>query len=274
TRITDSLRNKLNDVETNGIGVLASQKKDDKKPNRPEDPVEEGTELVLRNMNTGEEKRFKLVTDYLFSENGNVLVIETSKKNGDAASKAAVSWINLGNGKMETVLKGFNDAKSFAFDETGSQLAFVAERDSALKALRKYYKLWYYTPGMDSAIVRADRNTAGVTKGLTVNDFANIQFSKDGNKLFFQLAQIRPVKDTTLVDFETARMDIWHYNDDYIQPQQLVQLTNELQRSYKAVLNGNEDKVIQLGGEDAENILLPDDNNGEYVLATSTKGNR
>ena len=274
TRITDSLRNKLNEVKTNGIGALASQKKDDKKPNRPEDPVEEGTDLVLRNMNTGDEKRFKLVTDYLFSENGNVLVIETSKKNGDAASKAAISWMNLGNGKMETVLKGFNDAKSFAFDETGSQLAFVAERDSALKALRKYYKLWYYTPGMDSAIMRADRNTAGVAKGLTVNDFANIQFSKDGNKLFFQLAQIRPVKDTTLVDFETARMDIWHYNDDYIQPQQLKQLEQELRRGYTAVLMKGANKVVQVGAEDAENIALVDEGNADYVLGVSSKGNR
>src|SRR6185295_18799274 len=79
-RIADSLRNKLNEVKTNGIGVLASQKKDEKKSTKPEDPVEEGTELVLRNLNTGEEKRFKLVTEYLFSETGNAFLVETSKK--------------------------------------------------------------------------------------------------------------------------------------------------------------------------------------------------
>jgi len=273
-RIADSLRNKLNEVKTNGIGVLATQKKDEKKSTKPDDPIEEGTELVLRNLNTGEEKRFKLVTEYLFSETGNVLLIETSKKNGDALSNASIVWMNMQNGKSDTVLKRFNDAKSFAFDEAGSQLAFVAERDSSLKSLRKYYKLWYYAPGMDSAKLRADRNTAGVAKGMTVNDFANIQFSKDGNKLFFQLAPIRPVKDTTLVDFETARMDIWHYNDDYIQPQQLRQVEQELRRGYTAVLVKGSDNVVQLGGEDAENIALVDEGNADYVLASSSKGNR
>ncbi len=270
-RIADSLRNKLNEVKTNGIGVLASQKKDEKKTAKPEDPVEEGTELVLRNLNTGEEKRFKLVTDYLFTETGNAFVIETSKKNGDAGSKASIVWMNPANGESKTVLKGFNDAKSFAFDESGSQLAFVAERDSAIKSLRKYYKLWYYAPGMDSARLRVDRNTAGVTKGMTVNDFANIQFSKDGNKLFFQLAPIRPIKDTTLVDFETARMDIWHYNDDYIQPQQLRQVEQELRRGYAAVLLKGGADVVQLGGEDAENIALVDEGNADYVLGSSSK---
>ena len=273
-RIADSLRNKLNEVKTNGIAVLASQKKEEKKTSKPEDPVEEGTELVLRNLITGEEKRFKLVSEYLFSETGNAFVIETSRKNGDAASKASIVWMNMLSGKVDTVLKQFNEAKSFAFDEAGSQLAFVAERDSSVKSLRKYYKLWYYTPGMDSAKMRVDRSTTGVAKGMTVNDFANIQFSRDGNKLYFQLAPIRPVKDTNLVDFETARMDIWHYNDDYIQPQQLRQAEQELRRGYTAVVVKGSDNVLQLGGEGAENIALVDEGNAEYVLATSNRGNR
>ncbi len=274
TRITDSLRNKLNEVKMNGIGVLAAQKKVEKKSAKPEDPAEEGTELVLRNLNTGEEKSFKLVTDYLFTETGNAFLIETSRKNGDAASRASILWMNMSTGKVDTVLKVFNDAKSFAFDEVGSQLAFVAERDSSVKSLRKFYKLWYFTPGMDSARLRADRSTQGVMKEMTVNDFANIRFGKDGNKLFFQLAPIRPVKDTNLVDFETARMDIWHYNDDYLQPQQLRQLEQELRRGYTAALVKGSDKVTQLGWDDAENVTLVDEGNADYVLATSTKGNR
>ena len=274
TKIADSLRNKLNEVKTSGIAVLTPQKKEEKKSTKPEDPVEEGTELVLRNLNTGEEKRFKLVTDYLFSETGNAMIVETSRKNGDANSKAALLWMNMASGKLDTVLRVFNDVKSFAFDEAGSQLAFVAERDSSLKSLRKYYKLWYYTPGLDSAQLRVDRSTAGVAKGMTVNDFANIQFSRDGNKLFFQLAPIRPIKDTNLVEFETARMDIWHYNDDYLQPQQLRQLEQELRRGFTAVLLKGDNKIVQLGGEDAENVTLVDEGNADYVLATSNRGNR
>ena len=36
--------------------------------------------------------------------------------------------------------------------DDGSQVAYVAERDAKPKDLEKYYKLWYFKEGMDSAI--------------------------------------------------------------------------------------------------------------------------
>ncbi|HKP31973.1 MAG TPA: prolyl oligopeptidase family serine peptidase, partial [Chitinophagaceae bacterium] len=273
-RVADSLTAKVNEAKTKGLTALQVPKKEEKKASRPEDPVEEGTDLVVRNLLTGEEKKYKLVTDYLFSKKGNTLVIETSKKNGDTLSKANVIWVSTASGKVDTIFRKFNDAKSFSLDEEGTQLAFVAERDSVAKALRKFYKLYYYSIGQDSAKLRVDRSTAGIANGLTVNDFANIQFSKDGSKMFFQVAPIRPIKDTNLVDFETARLDIWHYNDDYLQPQQLRQVDQELRRGFMAVLEKGSDKVIQLGDEDVENVTLVNEGNADYVLANTTKGAR
>jgi dienelactone hydrolase len=272
SRVADSLRNKANEAKTTGLAALKAPKKEAKP--KPGEPVEEGTELVLRNLYTGEEKKFPLVSDYYFSKPGNAFIITTSRSNADTGKKAAIVWYNTSNGKADTIFRGFNNAKSFALDEAGAQLAFIAERDSSTKALQKFYKLYYYRAGMDSARMRVDRNSTGIRNGLTLSETSAPEFSQNGQKLFFGLMPIRKPKDTTLVDFETARLDIWHYNDDYLQPQQLVQLPIELQRSYKAVLNGNEDKVIQLGSEDAENIILADDKNADYVLATTTKGNR
>jgi dienelactone hydrolase len=271
-RVADSLRNKANEAKKTGLAALKTPKKDAK--SKPGEPVEEGADLVLRNLYTGEEKKFPLVSDYYFSKPGNAFIIETTRSNADTLKKAAIVWYNTFTGKADTISRGFNTAKSFALDEAGSQLAFIAERDSSTKALQKFYKLYYYRTGMDSARMRADRNTTGIRNGLTLSETSVPEFSQNGQKLFFGLMPIRKPKDTTLVDFETARLDIWHYNDDYLQPQQLVQLNTELQRSYKAVLNGNDDKVIQLGAEDAENIILADDKNADYVLATTTKGNR
>ncbi|OQP63221.1 hypothetical protein A3860_25360 [Niastella vici] len=271
-RVVDSLRNKVNDAKINGLAVLKASKKEGRA--KTGEPVEEGTELVLRNLFTGEEKQFLLVNDYYFSKPGNTCIIETTRSNADTLKKASIIWYSLSNGKTDTVLRGFNDAKNFKLDETGNQLAFIAERDSSTKALQKFYKLWYYRPGMDSARLRVDRNTTGMAKGLTVSDAFVPEFSRNGQKLYFGLMPIRKPKDTSLVDFETARLDIWHYNDDYLQPQQLVQLNTELQRSFRAVLNGDENKVIQLGAEDAEAVFTADEGNADRVMAASTKGNR
>jgi hypothetical protein len=47
--------------------------------------------------------------------------------------------------------------RTFSFSEDGSQLAFVAERDAKPKELQKFYKLWYYKIGMDTASMIADK---------------------------------------------------------------------------------------------------------------------
>ncbi|HBG53622.1 MAG TPA: hypothetical protein DDW70_05375, partial [Rikenellaceae bacterium] len=44
-------------------------------------------------------------------------------------------------------------------------------------------------------------------------------------------------KDTTIISSEVARLDIWHYRDNYIQPQQLQNLTRELKKSYMCVMD-------------------------------------
>jgi dipeptidyl aminopeptidase/acylaminoacyl peptidase len=274
-RVADSLRNKTKEAKQKGLAVLNAAKKENKiVPKADADKIEEGTELVVRNLNTGIDKKFKLVTEYYFSKNGNTLVIETSAKNNDSLTKATVLWMDLATGKTDTIFKKFNDAKNYALNEEGNQLAFVAEKDSAVKALTKFYKLYYYKPGADTAAILAEKNTVGMKLGTTISENANLIFSKDGKKLFFGTANIKAPKDTTLIDFELARLDVWHYNDDYLQPQQLKQLDNELKRSYTAVTIPGENKIVQLGAEDAERISLVNEGNADWVLAISTKGNR
>jgi len=270
-RVADSLKLKANEAKTKGLGVLQPVR-----PPRPaarpaEDPVEEGTELVVRNTTTGEERKFKLVSDYYFSKKGNALLIETTKKNGDSLTKATVLWMNTATGKIDTVMKGFNDAKNFAMDEEGNQLAFVAERDSVAKALKKFYKLWYYKAGSSEAVLKVDRKTNGVKDGFTVSpDYSN-KFSKNGNRLFIGLSPIRQPRDTNLVDFETARLDIWHYNDPELQPQQLLQVSNEFRRSYLTVFHGDASEVTLLANETLERVVTTDEDDADVALGYDSK---
>ncbi len=233
-----------------------------------------GSDLVIRNLETKKEQIFRSVSDYLFDKKGTKLLIETAKNIKDSNSSSMVMLYNLSNQKTDTISKGLNDSKNFIFDEEGYQLAFVAERDSSAMALQKFYKLWYYTNGQDSATLIAEKNAVGMKVGSTVSENAILTFSKDGHKLFFGTAAIAAPKDTTLVDFEMAKLDIWNYKDDYLQPQQLKQLPNELKRSYTAVINLGQNKIVQLGDEDAERVTLVNEGNASWVLAETNNGNR
>ena len=234
-RVADSIRNKANLAKTNGLSVLQPARGSRPAVRPPAEPVEEGTELVLRNLSTGEERRFTVVKDYFVNKTGDVLLIETTRKSNDESVAASVVKLNLKNNTSATVFKKFNEAKSYRMDEAGTQVAFVAERDSSSKALQKFFKLYYYKDGMDSARLLADKTTKGLPADWTISDNpGSITFSKSGNRLFLGTLPIWPVKDTTVPEIDRVNVDIWHYNDDYIQPMQLRNVNNELRRSYTA----------------------------------------
>ncbi|MBV9989144.1 MAG: S9 family peptidase [Chitinophagaceae bacterium] len=272
-RVADSIRNKVNDVKTRGLSVLR-QRRDAPPAVRNEDPVEEGTDLVLRNLQTGQEFTIKLVSEYFFNKKGNVLLYETTRKTGDNSVKAAVARMDLATHAITTIFKGFNDAKGYRMDEEGTQVAFVAERDSSSKALQKFYKLYYYKTGADSAMLIADRNTKGLATNWNVSENSTISFSKSGQRLFAGTAAILPPKDTSLPDFERVSVDVWHYNDDYIQPQQLKTLDNDLRRNYAARVDLANKQLVQLVNDKYRNLIQTKEGDGDMFYAVSDYGKR
>lgn len=233
-----------------------------------------GTDLVLRKMENGSEKIFKNVLEYYFDKKGHKLLIETAKNPRDSLSKPMVLVHNLRIGITDTLSRGGNDFKNFAFSEDGTQVAYVAERDSSSKALQKYYKLWYFKEGMDSAKLLVDKNNVGMKIGMTVSENGIPSFSKSGKRLFFGVAPIQPPRDTTLVDFETARLDIWHYKDDYLQTTQLSRLQNELRRNYLTVYHFETGTLKQLANPVLPNVIQTNEGDGETFIGVTDFGRR
>lgn len=240
----------------------------------PNKRIEEGTELLLQNLQTGEKKNFPFVNEFTFDKTGTKLVLEITPNKKDSASQLEVFLYDLTTGKGKTIFRKANDIKSYSFDDSGNNLAFIAERDSSSKSLQKFYKLYHFRTGQDSAILRADRYNAGMPKGFTVSESPNLNFSKSGSRLFFGTTPIKSPKDTTLVDFELARLDVWHYADDYLQPQQLKQAGMESNRSYLAVLNSGADALVQLGNTDLESAQPVNEGEADFVLASTNKPGR
>lgn len=233
-----------------------------------------GTELVLRNLLNGEEKSFTRVLDFSFSKNGEKLLLELSGDAGDSLSKPAVVLYNIKNGYEQVLSKGGNDFKGFVFSADGEQLAWLAERDARPKELQKFYKLWYYKTGLDSAVMLVDKNTVGMKLGNTVSEYGTLSFSKSGNRLFFGTAAIQPPKDTSLVDTDLAKLDIWHYKDDYLQPQQLLNLQRSLQASYMAVFHLDKQELVQLGNEELPVIYPANEGDGDQFVGVTDWGKR
>lgn len=234
--------------------------------------TESGT-LVIRQLLTGLQDSVKHVKEYAFSKPGNQLLIETGADKKDSLSRNAVLLWHTATRKADMLSQGNTDYKQFAFDEKGEQATWVATAD-AEKALQPFFKLYYFKPGQDSAVVIADKNSQGIPANWTISPNATLGFSKDGQHLFFGTAPILPVKDTNLVDFEVAKVDIWNYKDDYLQPMQLKNADKELKRSYAAVYHLATGQLTQLGGKDLETVLFPAEENSTNALGYTDSGER
>ncbi|MDB5195670.1 MAG: family peptidase, partial [Flaviaesturariibacter sp.] len=280
-RTVDSLRRTVD-----SLVMLVKELKNIKGGNRDEsgldadeDPATggsaaEGSDLVLRNLVTGKEKVFRNVADYLFNALGQKLILRTTKAARDSNSKAAVILYDLAASKGDTILKGGNDFRNFAFTEDGSKAAFVAERDTNTKALQKFYGLYLYKAGDDSARLIIDKGTAGMELGNTISENANLSFSKSGKRLLFGTAPIQPAKDTTLIDIDLVKVDIWNYKDDYLQTQQLFQLNNELKRNYLAVYDFAQNNMVQIGSPAMQTVIPTMEGDGDVFIAVTDTGRR
>jgi hypothetical protein len=107
-----------------------------------------------------------------------------------------------------------------------------------------------------------------------VSENETVIFSKSGRRLFFGTVPIPIPKDTTLVDIDLVKLDIWHYKDDYLQTQQLSRLNNDLKKSYLAVYDFEQNKMEQLGSEGLPNIIQTAEGDGDVFIAITDTGRR
>jgi dipeptidyl aminopeptidase/acylaminoacyl peptidase len=233
----------------------------------------ESGSLVIRQLLSGNQDTLKNVKEYTFSKPGNQLLAEIAADKKDSLSRNGVLLWHTAGRKADTLSRGNTDYKQFAFDEKGEQAAYFGTSD-AEKALQPFYQLYYFKPGQDSALQVAGKNSSGIPANWTISANSNIYFSKDGQRLFFGTAPILPVKDTNVVDFEVAKVDIWNYKDDYLQPMQLKNADKELKRSYAAVYYPAAKRIVQLSDKDLETVITTAEGNSSNALGYTDKGER
>ncbi len=237
---------------------------------------DKGNDLVLRNITTGEEIIFYNTLEYYFSKTNEKLLVEIARNPRDSFSIPQVLLYDCKNAKTTILSKSGNDFKNFAMTDDGSQVAYVAERDAKPKDLQKFYKLWYYKDGMDSAALLADKFSVGMKLGMTISEYGNLSFSKTGKRLFFGTAPIQPPKDTTLIDFEHAKLDIWHYKDDYLQTVQTfpARLKAAREENFLAVYNLEIRTIKQLGSREIPQVLQTNEGDGDTFVGVTDFGKR
>lgn len=238
-------------------------------------PTHEGADLTIKQLMGKTTRTFKYVTEYQLSKNGKLLAFAITAPIKQKEIVSGLYVFDIEKNTLKVISTGRGNYHSITIDDACRQVAFTAEKNPE-KALVKPFKLYYYNLNRDSATVIAAEGLAAMPAKWAVSGDGKVYFSKNGTNLFFGTAPIPKPADTTIVDFEVAKLDIWNYKDDYLQPQQLKNLQTELKRSYLAVIRPEdpESKQLQLGSKAIQEVFVAENKNARYVLGVTDTGAR
>lgn len=248
--------------------------------------------LIVLDPATERKDTIMYIDSYSFNQDGTVLAMTSKKDKKDSLSVTAV-LIARSPACIDTLAKGAESYSRLTFSDAEDQLVFLGSADksknrnksqalylTSIKALKVSKKAEPFT--VDStAVISKDGKWAYSTKvivaegtkvegtpGWTLNENTELQFTPDGKRLFLGIGAIRPQKDTTIVDFETADLDIWNWDAILTPPQQRLNVNKKLKKTYSATIDLSEPgRIVPLTTSYFDNVRLLNAGLSEWALS-------
>jgi dipeptidyl aminopeptidase/acylaminoacyl peptidase len=253
------------------------QKPEEKKPEAERTPrkrekkKEYGSELVLKDLSAKTDRSFADVIDAAFSDDGLYLAYAVSSRKEETNGAFVIK--TTGADAPTALLSGKGKYTKLTWDEKGTQLVFLSDRDSA-ETPQPRMELYYWDRKAAAAeeIVSADKPV--LRPGMVISERGGINFSRDGGEVFFGVAPApEPEKEEgdEPAD-EKVVADLWHYKDDFIQPMQRVRAERDRNRSYRSVYHLKDKRFVQLADEKMEEANPSDD--GRWAIGSDDRPHR
>lgn len=255
--------------------------------------------LIILNPATDRKDTLKYIDAYSFNQDGTVLLMTSKKDKKDSLSVTAV-MIAHAPACLDTLAKGAESYSRLTLNDAEDQLVFLGSKDKSKN--RNKCQALYLTSiqaiktgktvrQAHRPIVEATDSTTVISKdgrwaystkeiiaegtkvegtpGWTLNENTEFYFTPDGKRLFLGIGAIRPPKDTTIVDFETAQLDIWNWDAVYTPPQQRLNVNKTLKKTYSATIDLAEPgRIVPLTTSKFAGIRLMNGGLSEWVLAS------
>lgn len=223
--------------------------------------------LIARNLHTGSETSIESPEDYIFNDNGDALVIRTGP-----TEKSALIWLDLEKNRSDTILSNITDAKNIIFNRKGTKIFFAANSNLRSNSLKNTYSLYCYDIGKGKTNITLS-NTNEVLKKYSIDPTGTIRLNSQENKIFFWLNLINLNTEFINKKSNTPLVNVWHYNDDILQSQQLYQIKQRGPKRYLAALD-IETKKIQILSTKSDDEIDIHTELKNHTLSISTENHK
>lgn len=222
-----------------------------------------GRPMVVRNLAKGISRIVNRVSDYVFAKKGNRLAFNLVKEGKDTLATSGTAVIDMN----ENTLVLIDRDKAFfgkpVFDEAGDRLAFVASNDSVKTGTKKgfVYISDLRKQNHDPREIKID-----VKKDLFVNQYSEPEFSYDGRRLIVGVAPEVAPDDTTIVSFETAKLDIWRWDAPLTPPQENLMVSELRKKTYPVAVDLSTGGEVLITDNILCHVITPDRWDGDWAL--------
>ena len=208
----------------------------------------------------------KDVTEFSLSEDGKyVAYIRHSKVKSDSFS-LSICLVYDEYGIVE--FPKMSAYKLPVWNKNTSKIAYLSSSDTNNV---KQFDLHVYDLKTKKQRLIGDTLELDFSKELGISEHRTPIFTDNGKYLFFGVNQrVKQEAKDTLLETEKVNVDVWHYLDPQIQPQQLAELKTAKKKNILYVYQLENESIVRLS-EDSLDISVDADLEGNYLLASSNE---
>lgn len=226
-----------------------------------------GQTWIIRNLTTGKEQTLEDVSDVIFDREGTEAVYITTAQD---KKKDGITLLALPTGKALPVVTGPGRYLRTTFSDDGKHLAYLSDSE-APDAKPPILRVYLYDVGAKGPRTIVKEDSPGLPTNWSPMD-GGLSFSRDNRRLFFG-ANEKPVEDKpdpTPAD-EKAQVDIWNWKDSRLMSQQLHDVAQDRNVSYRAVADLRSGKIAMLTNYERPRIEIGDKESAPFALALTNR---
>ncbi|MCP4728329.1 MAG: S9 family peptidase [bacterium] len=199
-----------------------------------------GTEIVLREIKSGEEMRYQDVMLFDFTEGSKYMYFSASNEDG---SRDGIYFKDLKKKELPEfeIISGKGKYENLVWNEEDDKMFFFTDKDDQ-ESEKPVFSIYTLGISDESAILALDPGSQ-----LDFPDDKRIvsyqsRWAKDSQSIIFSIKDKEPEKEPKELDGNVnASVDIWHWKDVLLQPQQEIHSTGKATGSTFGSTRGADD---------------------------------
>lgn len=212
------------------------------------------------------EHEFKDMTSYELSENGATVAFLTHRKIDDIDS-VNLNFFNTEDQSTWTGRRDYTSVTKMAFNHASTQLVFLATADTS--EVKRYNVQLWSTDGNSAA--QLDSTSVVFGEKEDISRHYQPKFTLNDEVLYFGVGMREfPEPEDTLTKSEKVKLDLWHYKDQRLQPQQLLDKDDDLKRANLHAFHIGSGNVVRLEN-DTLDVVATTNLKGKYLLGYSNE---